>query len=160
MISEGIPANRPRYELSSATIAGKTEQQGPYCNYKVRWLPPKVGMRLDLATCRGSRYSLLLYQNQCCGSGFTESGSSISSESGSGSKSGTRVLMTKNWTPKLQETRTLKDEIFEPFSIFMGNFLPSGSGSGLRIRIQGPHWSTTLIRTRYDLHDQIFQNTK
>jgi hypothetical protein len=40
--------------------------------------------------------TLLLYQN-CSGSGFTESGSRISSESGSGSESGTRVLMTKNW---------------------------------------------------------------
>jgi hypothetical protein len=37
---------------------------------------------------------------QCCGSGFIEYGSSISSESRSGSRA--KVLMTKNWRKKIQ----------------------------------------------------------
>ena len=46
------------------------------------------------------------------------------------------------YSPQKRTSSTSKKEIYELFSMFMGQFCPSRSRLGLRIRIriQGPHW--------------------
>jgi hypothetical protein len=67
--------------------------------------------------------------NQCCGSGFTESGSRISSESGSGY--GPTVFMTKNWK-----------------KIKLTIFLISFFDQKFQLLILRPPWRTTKLQKK------------
>ncbi len=46
----------------------------------------------------------------------------------------------ETFSPQKRTSSTSKHEIYEIFSIFVGQFCPPGFGSGLRIRFRGPHW--------------------
>ncbi len=75
----------------------------------------------------------MITDSQCCGSGFYESGSgsSISSEPGSGS--GSRVFMTKKWKNTVEEKNLhffIKNCNSWVFPTFGGHFCPPGSGTG------------------------------